>query len=94
MFRTLKNIIYSQCQDLFDLSNVPDHLMNITTAQKASTEVDNSTNCIPDRSKVIFNDFIKEWLGETPVKHFWEPLKKCKVSRLGILRKLSQMKRI
>ena len=33
--------------------------MNITTAQKASTEVENSTNCIPDRSKVIFIDFIK-----------------------------------
>ena len=36
--------------------------MNITTAQKASTEVENSTNCIPDRTKVIFIDFIKERL--------------------------------
>ena len=61
--------MYSQCHDLFDLSNVSDHLMNITTAQKASTEVGNYTNCIPDRSKIIFNDFIKEQLGETPAKH-------------------------
>ena len=34
--------------------------MNITTAQKALTEVENSTNCIPDRSKVIFIDFINK----------------------------------
>ena len=65
MCRALKNIMYSQCQDLCDLSNVPDHLMNITTAQEASTEVENSTNC-PNRSNVIFNDFIKERLGEIP----------------------------
>ena len=36
--------------------------MKITTDQKASTEVENSTNCIPDRGKVIFIDFIKERL--------------------------------
>ena len=40
------------------MSNVPDHLMNIITRQKASTEAENSTICIPDRSKVICNDFV------------------------------------
>ena len=66
--------------------------MNITTAQKVSTEVENSTNCIPDRSKIIFIDFIKERLWETPAKQFWERLRKCKVSTYGIWRKLSQLK--
>ena len=44
--------------------------MNITTCQRASTEAEHSTNCIPDRSKVYFNDVVKELLGETPAKHF------------------------
>ena len=57
-----------------------------------SIKFENSTNCIPDRSKVIFIEFIKERLWETPAKHFWEPLRKCKVSTYGILWKLSQMK--
>ena len=90
----VKEYMYSQCQDLFDFSNVPDHLMNITTAQKESTEVENSTNCIPDRSKVIFNDFIKERLGETPARHFLEPLKKCKVSTFGDMKKALTNERI
>ena len=73
----IKEYLYSQCQDPFDLSTVPDHLMNITTCQMASTEVEDSTKCIPDRGKAIFDDFVKERLGEEPAKHFWEPLKKC-----------------
>ena len=40
--RTLKNM-YSQCHDLFDLRNVPDNLMNRTTAQKALTYGKSST---------------------------------------------------
>ena len=35
--QVVKEYLYSQCQDGFDLSNVPDHLMNITTSQNAST---------------------------------------------------------
>ena len=33
----VKEYLYSQCQYGFDLSNVPDHLMNMTTSQNAST---------------------------------------------------------
>ena len=32
-----KEYLYSQCQYGFDLSNVPDHLMDMTTRQNAST---------------------------------------------------------
>ena len=35
--QVVREYLYSQCQDGFDLSNVPDHLMNITTSQNAST---------------------------------------------------------
>ena len=66
----VKEYLYSQCQDWFDLSNVPEHIMNITTCQRESTEAEHSRNSIQDRSKVIFNDFVKELLGETPAKHF------------------------
>ena len=66
----VKEYLYSQCQDWFELGNVPQHIMNITTCQRASTEAEHSTNCIPDRNKVIFNDVVKELLGETPAKHF------------------------
>ena len=33
----VKGYLYSQCQYGFDLSNVPDHLMTMTTSQNAST---------------------------------------------------------
>ena len=33
----VKEYLYSQCQYGFDLSNVPDHLINMTTSQNAST---------------------------------------------------------
>ena len=64
----VKEYVYSQCQDWFELGNVPEHIMNITTCQRASTEAEHSTNCIPDRSQVIFNDVFKELLGETPAR--------------------------
>ena len=66
----VKKYLYSQCRDGFDLSNVPDHLMNMTTSQNASTLVEKFTKCIPDRSKVIFNDVVKERLGKKPANHF------------------------
>ena len=43
---------------------------SIITCQRASTEAEHSANCIPDRRKVIFNDVVKELLGETPATHF------------------------
>ena len=74
--QVIKEYLYSQCQDGFDLSNVPDHLMNITTSQNASTSVENFTKCIPDIIKVIFNDCVQERLGKHPHFISWEPLKR------------------
>ena len=87
--------VYSQCQDGFDLSNVLDHLINMTTSQNASTSVENFTRCIPDRSKVIFNDFVKERVGKIPAKHFLgTSLTKCKVSTFEDMKKALPSERI
>ena len=47
--KNMKEYLYSQYQDPFDLDDVPDHLMNITTGKIASREVDDSTKGIPER---------------------------------------------
>ena len=78
--KDLKEYLYSQCQDPFDLDDVPDHLMNITTGQIASREVEDSVKGIPERGKVIFVDFVKQRLGDEPTKCFWEPMQKCTMS--------------
>ena len=66
--RTLKNICTFNAR--IDLSNVQDHLINMTTSQHTSTSGENFTRCIPDGSNVIFNDFVKERVGKIPAKHF------------------------
>ena len=76
----MKEYLYSRCQDPFDLDDVPDHLMNITTGQIASREVEDSMKGIPERGKVIFDDFVKQRLGDEPTKGFWEPMQKCTMS--------------
>ena len=78
--KNMKEYLYSQCQDPFDLDDVPDHLMNITTGQIASREVEDSMKGIPERGKVIFDDFVKQRLGDEPTKGFWEPMQKCTMS--------------
>ena len=47
--KDMKEYLYSQCHDPFDLDDVPDHLMNITTGQIASREVEDSMKGIPER---------------------------------------------
>ena len=87
----VKEYLYSQCLDWFELGNVPEHIMNITTCQRASTEAEHSTNCIPDRSKVIFNDVVTE---KHPQIISWEPLTKCKVLTFGDMKKAIPSERI
>ena len=78
--KDIKEYLYSQRQDPFDLDDVLDRLMIITSGQMASQEVEDSAKGIPDRGKVVFDDFVKEQLGDDPTKGFWESLKKCSVS--------------
>ena len=73
--KDMKEYLYSQCQDPFDLDGVVDYLMNITTGQIASQDVKDSMKGIPERGKVILDDFVKEQLGDEPTKSLWEALK-------------------
>ena len=75
-----KEYLYSQCQDPFDLEDVPDHLTDITICQIASRDIDDSMKGIPVRGKVVFDDFVKQRLGDEPTKGFWDPIKKCTMS--------------
>ena len=47
----VKEYLYTQCQDGFDLSNVPDNLMNITTSQDASTSDENFYEVHPGQNQ-------------------------------------------
>ena len=78
--KSIKEYLYSQSQDPFYLDNVSDCLINITTGQIASQNVQVSMKGIPDKGKVGFDHFVKIRLGNEPTKSFWEPLKKCTVS--------------
>ncbi len=83
----MKEYLRTQCQDPFDLENVPDHLTNITTGQTVSQKVEDSMKGIPDKGKVVFDDFVKERLGDEPTKRFWEPLQKSTVSTFADMKK-------
>ena len=91
--KSIKEYLYSQCQDPFDLDNVSDCLINITTGQIVSQEVQDSMKGFPDKGKVVFDHFVKKKLGNEPTKSFWEPLKKCTVSTFADMKKaLSNIK--
>ena len=85
----VKEYLYTQCQDGFDLSNVPDHLMmsKLPQVKMHQHKLRIFTKCIPDRIKVIFNDFVKERIGKHPQSISWEPLTKCKVSTFEDMKK-------
>ncbi len=69
------------------MENVPDHLTNITTGQTVSQKVEDPMKGIPDKGKVVFDDFVKERLGDGPTKRFWEPLQKSTVSTFADMKK-------
>ena len=61
--------------------------MNITTGQIASREVEDSLKGIPERGKVVFDDFVKQRLGDEPAKGFWEPMQKYTMSTFADMKK-------
>ena len=85
--KSIKENLFSQCQDPFDLDSVSDCLINITTGQIASQEVQDSMKGIPDKGKVVFDHFVKKRLGNEATKRFWELLKKYTVSILADMKK-------
>ena len=80
----------SQCQDPFNHDDVPESLVNITTGQVASEEVENFLRNISEKGKTVADRFIKERLGEKPTKSFWNPLKKTTVLTFADMKKALQ----
>ena len=85
--KDMTEYLYIQCQDPFDLDDVPNHLMNITTGQIALREVENSMKGVPDRGKVVFDDFVEQQHGDESTKGFREPIKKCTLSTFADMKK-------
>lgn len=83
----MKEYIVSQCQNPFNLDEVPESLLNITTGQMASQEVENSLKCIPEKGKAAYEDFVKERIGTEHSKSFWDPLKKETVLTFSDMKK-------
>jgi len=58
--QAMKEYLSTQCQDPFNLDEVSEQLINITTSQVASLEVENSLKGIPQRGKDIAKEFISK----------------------------------
>ena len=58
--QAIKDFVKEQCQDPFDIENVPDTLANITSGQVASKEVEESMKGVPEKGEDLLNQFIKE----------------------------------
>jgi len=51
--QAIKDFVKEQCQDPFDTENVPDTLVNITSGQVASKEVEESMKGVPVQVKIF-----------------------------------------
>lgn len=85
--KDMKEYLESQCQNPFNLDEVPERLVNITTGQVASEHVENSLKGIPEKGKTLVDSFIRERLGVESTKSFWDPLKKATVSTFADMKK-------
>ncbi|KAG0713197.1 hypothetical protein GWK47_016726 [Chionoecetes opilio] len=72
--KVIKEYIKEQCQDPFDLESVATSLVNITSGQVASEEVEESMKGVPQKGREMFNQFTRkawgrkeeEFLGSNP----------------------------
>ena len=71
----IKCYINEQCHRPFDLDDVPSDLVNITTGQVASKEVEKSMNALPEKGQKLLEKFIEDRLVEKNTS-FWAPIKK------------------
>jgi len=85
--KVIKEYIKEQCQDPFDLESVATSLVNITSGQVASEEVEESMNGVPQKGREMFNQFTKERLGDEKKRNFWDPIPKTVVKTFSAMRK-------
>ena len=68
--KSIKDYITDQCQNPFDTEEVPAELVNITTGQIASKEVEVSMKLVPEKGKEIVEKFLlKMHLNNMSYKH-------------------------
>ena len=73
----VKNVqayIVNHCQDPFNLSEVPQNLVNIVSGQVASPEVEKSLTSLPEIGKALYQEFVDDRLVEGKKKCFWDPI--------------------
>ena len=80
--------VLNQFENPFDLSTVPESLINITTGKVATKEIENSLTQIPGKGTTILDDYLTERLVEGEKKlSFWDPQKKTTVLTFSNMKK-------
>jgi hypothetical protein len=82
----IKGFISEQCQNPFDLDSVPTKLVNITTGQVATEDVEKSLTEGPEKGKSMMERFTKERMVEKSTG-FWEPIKKTPLATFASMKK-------
>ncbi|KAG1697215.1 hypothetical protein GQR58_006054 [Nymphon striatum] len=83
----IKEFIQSQCQNPFDLENIPSTLMNITTGQVATPEVEKSLIGATEKGQKATDEFFAEQIDEGSSGSFWDPLPRCPVVTFSSMKK-------
>ncbi|KAG1692590.1 Ankyrin-1 [Nymphon striatum] len=75
----IKEFIQSQCQNPFDLDNIPSTLVNITTGQVATPEVEKSLIGATEKCQKATDELFAERIDKRSSGSFWDPLPRCPV---------------
>ena len=77
----------AQCQDPFDVAEVPAVLWNIATGKIASAQVEEALRDIPDKGKTALERFIMARRDEGRSKSFWDTMPRQTVVTFSSMRK-------
>lgn len=83
----IKEYVKDHCQNPFDLENIPNELVNITTGQIANKVVEESLISIPEKGKIILNNFLAACLIDGEIKSFWNAIPKSTVATFASMKK-------
>ncbi|KAG1673349.1 Ankyrin-1 [Nymphon striatum] len=75
----IKEFIQSRCQNPFDLDNIPSTLVNITTGQVATPEVEKSLIGATEKCQKATDELFAERIDKRSSGSFWDPLPRCPV---------------
>ena len=84
----IKDYILNHCQNPFDVNTSPKELVNITTGQIATKDVQEYLTSIPEKGKAVVQSFISERLIEGGTASFWSSIPKSKVVTFENMKKV------